>query len=262
MSVIPEYAPPSGRPLGTNNYFRFGASIVLPLLRLITSHDWRGISNLPSSGAVIVVSNHISYLDPLVFAHFLYKNGRAPRFLGKAEVFKIPVIGRIVAGSGQVPVERETEHATDALAHAIAFLKAGHCLGVYPEGTLTRDANYWPMRAKSGIARLAIITQAPVVPCAQWGAQQVLPAYSKRFSLFPRKKVIVSAGPALDFSRWKGMENDPMAVNEATEFVMAAVTKLLEEIRGEIAPTDIFDPHISKLPRIGNFKKISKGEKL
>lgn len=253
------YAPPTGKPLGTNNYFRFGASIVIPLLRLLAKRDWRGIENLPKSGAVIVVSNHISYLDPLVFAHFLYKNGRAPRFLGKAGVFKIPVIGRIIAGSGQVPVERESANASQALVHAVAFLKAGHCLGVYPEGTLTRDESIWPMKAKTGIARLAILAQVPVIPCAQWGAQAILPPYSKRPNLFPRKTVHVQAGKALEFSHWAGRENDPIALEEATAYVMAAITRELEEIRGEKAPAEIFDPHLSSLPRIGNFKK-KKGE--
>ncbi len=128
-------------------------------------------------------------------------------------------------------------------------------LGVYPEGTLTRDVNYWPMKAKTGIARLAILTGAPVIPCAQWGAQKILPAYSKKLRLFPRSKVTVIAGPALDFSKWKGRAEDPAALEEATAYVMSAITKLLEQIRNEKAPSVIFDPKKSTLPRTGNFKK-------
>lgn len=252
------YLPPTGDPLGTNKYFKFGASIVLPLLRLITKRDWRGIENLPKSGPVIVVSNHVSMVDPLIFAHFLYANGRAPRFLGKASVFKVPLIGKIIAGSGQVPVERGSADASFALRHAVAFLKAGHCLGVYPEGTLTRDANTWPMKAKTGIARLAIMTQVPVIPCAQWGAQEILPTYSKRLKLFPRTKVSVWAGAPLHFTKWIGREDDPVALAEATDYVMAAITSELEKIRGEQAPTEIFDPHLSELPRIGNFKRAAR----
>ncbi len=259
--MVIEYSPPTGRPLGTNNYFRFGAGVVIPLLRLLAKRDWRGSENLPKSGPVIVVSNHISYLDPLVFAHFLYKNGRAPRFLGKVGVFKIPVIGKIISGSGQVPVERESANASNALVHAVAFLNAGHCLGVYPEGTLTRDENIWPMRAKTGIARLAIMTQTPVIPCAQWGAQEILPPYSKRPHLFPRKTVSVRAGKALEFAKWRGRENDPIALEEATAYVMAAITRELEVIRGEQAPAEIFDPHHSSLPRIGNFKKAKETQR-
>ena len=249
------YAPPSGKPLGVTSWFRFGANLVRPLLNLIAKRDWRGVENLPKSGAAIAVCNHISYVDPLLFTHFLYDNGRAARYLGKASLFKLPIIGRVLLGAGQIPVERETSVASDALQHAIAFLKAGHLLGVYPEGTLTRDANYWPMKAKTGIARLAILTQVPVIPCAQWGAQKILPAYSKKLKLFPRTKVIIQAGTPLNFSKWYGKAEDPVAVEEATAHVMSAITKLLEEIRGEKAPSEVFDPKKSALPRTGNYKK-------
>ena len=260
-SEVISYLPPTGKPLGTNIYFKIGAGVVIPILRMITKRDWRGIENLPKSGPVIVVSNHISYVDPLIFAHFLYANGRAPRFLGKASVFKVPVIGRIIAGSGQVPVERESAGASQSLRHAVAFLEAGHCLGVYPEGTLTRDEKTWPMVAKTGIARLAIMTQVPVIPCAQWGAQEILPTYGKSLKLFPRTKVSVWAGAPLDFSRWRGREDDQQALTEATAYVMAAITSQLEEIRGEKAPKEIFDPHLSDLPRIGNFKRAGKSDR-
>ena len=252
------YAPPSGNPLGVTSWFRFGANIVRPILNLFAKRDWRGIENIPKSGAAIAVCNHISYVDPLLFTHFLYENGRAPRYLGKASLFKLPIIGRVLLGAGQIPVERETSSASQSLQHAIAFLNSGHLLGVYPEGTLTRDENYWPMKAKTGIARLAILTQVPVIPCAQWGAQKILPAYSKKLKLFPRTKVIVVAGKPLDFSKWYGKAEDPAALEEATAFVMSAITKLLEDLRGEKAPTEIFDPKKSQLPRTGNFKREQK----
>ncbi|MEI6649433.1 MAG: lysophospholipid acyltransferase family protein [Actinomycetes bacterium] len=254
----PVYAPPSGKPLGTNNYFTYATWIVIPILKAITKRDWRGASHLPKSGPVIVVSNHISYADPLIFAHFLYANGRAPRFLGKASVFRIPVIGKIIAGSGQIPVERESESASGALIHAVAFLKAGHCLGVYPEGTLTRDSDSWPMVGKTGIARLALMTGATVIPCAQWGATEILPPYAKVPHIWPRKKVVVVAGPPLDFAPWKGKEEDQESLVQATEYVMSVLTSMLEEIRDAKAPEVRFDPHNSDLPRTGNFKKGSK----
>ena len=252
------YAPPSGNPLGVTGWFRFGATVMRPILNLVAKRDWRGAENLPKSGAAIAVCNHISYIDPLIFTHFLYDNGRAPRYLGKASLFKLPIIGRVLLGAGQIPVERETSNASNSLQHAIAFLKAGHLLGVYPEGTLTRDQNYWPMKAKTGIARLAILTQVPVIPCAQWGAQKILPAYSKKPKFFPRTKVQVIAGKPLDFFKWQGRAEDPIALEEATAYVMQAVTNLLEGLRGESAPTEVFDPRKSNLPRIGNFKKDKK----
>lgn len=251
-------APPSGTPLGTNSYFRFGAAILIPLLNLVTKRDWRGAQNIPTTGPVIVVGNHISYADAFLFAHFLYKNGRAPRYIGKASVFRIPIFGKIILGAGQIPVERETDSARNALIHAESALRNGHCLGIYPEGTLTRDESSWPMRAKTGVARLAIATQVPVIPCAQWGAQEFWPPYTKVPRLWRRTKISVWAGEPLDFSRWKGLEEDPVALDEATKYVMDALTRNLEKIRGESAPAEIFDPHTSDLPRTGNFKKKRK----
>lgn len=252
----PVYAAPKGRPLGANPTWKFGAGLLIPLLKFISKEEWRGVENILKSGPMIAISNHISYVDPLVFAHFLYGNGRAVRFLGKASLFRVPIVGWVLRHAEQVPVEREVKGAgIIALPHAIAFLKAGHCLGVYPEGTLTRDENLWPMAAKTGLARLAVMTKAPVIPCAQWGAAEILPPYSKRPKLWPRTKVTVVAGKQLDFSPWYGKEDDVSAMVEASAYAMNAVTALLEKIRGEHAPAQIFDPRQSDLPRIGNFKK-------
>ena len=260
VSMAPEiqYAPPSGKPLGNNKYFAFGASILIPLLRLLTKRDWRGVENIPQSGPVIVICNHISYADPLVFADFLFSNGRAPRFIGKESVFKIPVIGKIISGSGQIPVSRESKEASKALDHAKALLNAGHCLGVYPEGTLTRDPELWPQVAKTGIARLAIQTRVPVIPCAQWGDQTLLPRYSSKLVFWKRHKITLVAGAPLDFSKWYGREDDQEALIEATAYAMSMLRTMLEDIRGESAPKEIFDPHNSNLPRVGNFVKAEK----
>ena len=256
MGELPVYDPPSGKPLGSNRTFRVGAFFVIPLLKLLTKRDWRGKENIPQTGPMIAISNHISYADSLIFAHFLYGNGRAVRFLAKSSLFKIPVIGWVLRHAEQVPVDRMGEgKAAKALPHAIAFLEAGHCLGVYPEGTLTRDSEIWPMRAKTGLARLAVMTKAPVIPCAQWGAQDILAPYAKVPRLWRRTRVSVLAGAALDFSPWFGKQDDHEAMVEATAYAMRALTALLEEIRGESAPAEIFDPHTSDLPRYGNFKR-------
>jgi 1-acyl-sn-glycerol-3-phosphate acyltransferase len=252
------YAPPTGKPLGTNLTFKICTKIAIPVLNLVGKKSWRGGENIPKFGKVIIASNHVSYLDVLFFAHFLFRNGRAPRFIGKEGVFKVPVIGKILLAAGQIPVMRESKDASKALEHAIKLLDAGHCLGVYPEGTLTRDPNGWPMVAKTGLARLAIITKTPVVPVAQWGSQIVMPTYEKKIKLFPRTKIKVLAGKPLDLSPWYGKENDPDALREATAFVMRELTTLLEELRGEKRPAEIFDPHNSDLPRTGNFKKGKK----
>jgi 1-acyl-sn-glycerol-3-phosphate acyltransferase len=194
----------------------------------------------------------------LLLTFFLYKTGRAPRYLGKEGVFKVPVLGKILLAAGQIPVQRESSTASDALKHAIALINAGHLIGVYPEGTLTRDADHWPMVAKTGLARLAIMTKAPVIPIVQWGTHVVMPTYGKKIKLFPRTKITLICGKPLDFSPWFGKENDPDALVEATAYAMRELTTTLEGIRGEKRPSIIFDPHTSNLPRTGNFKKEKK----
>jgi len=256
-----QFEAPGGYPLGTNKTFKYAAAILIPILKILTKREWRGAENLPKSGPVIVISNHLSYVDALVFAHFLYGNGRAVRYLGKDSVFKIPILGKIITSSGQIPVARESDKASHALDSALGLLQVGHCVGIYPEGTLTRDPKLWPMVAKTGIARLAIMSKAPVIPIAQWGDQNLLAPYSKKVVLWRRTKIRYLAGPALDFSKWYGKEEDQAALVEATAYAMAGITKLLEEIRGELVPDEIFDPHNSNLPRTGNFKKNNKKAK-
>lgn len=249
------YAPPGGKPFGTNLTFSLFANLIIPIFNLLMKRDWKGAENIPAKGRVIVASNHMSYLDVLVFTHFLYRNGRAPRYLGKSGVFKTPVIGKIILAAGMVPVERESADAKKAVDHAKIILEQGHMLGVYPEGTLTRDLDMWPMVAKTGCARLALQTNTPVIPIAQWGSQLIVPNYTTKLNLFPRKKIIIRAGKAVDLSKWYGKGDDPQALIEATAEIMNAITVLLEEIRGQKRPEVIFDPHTSELPRTGNFKK-------
>ncbi|MFM1984952.1 MAG: hypothetical protein RLZZ295_118 [Actinomycetota bacterium] len=252
------YAPPTGKPLGTNFAFKIGTKFVIPLLNLVGKKQWQGGENLPKSGKIIVASNHVSYLDVLFLTHFLFRNGRAPRYIGKEGVFKVPVIGKIILAAGMVPVARESKDASKALDHAVRLLEVGHCVGVYPEGTLTRDPDGWPMVAKTGLARLAIATNTPIIPIAQWGSQIVMPTYEKKIKFFPRTPIKVLVGKPIDLSAWHGKEGDPEALREATAFVMRELTNLLEQLRGEKRPEAIFDPHNSNLPRTGNFKKAKK----
>jgi 1-acyl-sn-glycerol-3-phosphate acyltransferase len=249
------YDPPKGKPLGTNFAFKLGTKVLIPLFRLTMKRDWRGSEKLPQTGRVIVASNHLSYLDVLVLTDFLFTNGRAPRYLGKAGVFRVPIIGKIILAAGQIPVERETDDAKKAVDHAKILLEKGHLLGVYPEGTLTRDENLWPMIAKTGCARLALATNTPVIPIAQWGSQKILPRYTNRIHLLPRKTIEIRVGDPVDLSPWKGKHEDPQALIEATAAIMQALTVMIEEMRGEKRPAIIFDPHSSTLPRTGNFKK-------
>lgn len=233
--------------------YRLARGILRPALTLSTRRDWRGQEQLPRTGGCLVVSNHVSHADPLTFAHFVDGSGRAPRFLGKAEVFEVPVIGRLVAAAGQIPVHRETVDAAKALDAAIAAVRSGQCVVIYPEATLTRDRQMWPMMGKTGAARIALSTRCPVIPVAQWGPQDILPPYRRLPRLFfPRKLIQMRAGPAVDLARYYGREPTSEVLRAATSDIMAAITALLEQIRGERAPTERFDPRAQGVPRIGD----------
>jgi 1-acyl-sn-glycerol-3-phosphate acyltransferase len=147
----------------------------------------------------------------------------------------------VLRATGQIPVYRNTTSAGDSLNAGITAIEAGDAVAVFPEGTLTRDPDLWPMAGKTGIARLALTTQAPVIPVAQWGAQNLLARYGKLLKPFPRKLVTVVAGPPVYLDDLYGRPQDTKTLREATERVMAAITGLLEEIRGEEPPAIRYD---------------------
>lgn len=228
-------------------WYRLAAVIAKPPLVVFFKRDWRGMEHIPADGGFITAVNHNSYIDPLSYAHFQYNTGRVPRFLAKDGLFKDGFVGKVMKGTGQIPVYRETTNALDAFRAAVDAIERGECVAFYPEGTLTRDPEMWPMTAKSGAARVALRTKCPVIPVAQWGANLALPPYSKKLSLFPRKKLQVLAGEPVDLSRFYGKEPTPETLREVTETIMAAVTELLEEIRQEKAPATPYDPRKARL---------------
>lgn len=235
--------------------YRLAVAIVRPLMLLLTKRDWRGWEHFPANGGFVVAPNHVSHLDPLAFAHYLYDSGHPPFFLGKEAVFRVPVVGAILRGAQQIPVYRNTGRAADAFRAAVGAVESGKCVGVYPEGTLTRDPGLWPMVGKTGAARIALTTRCPVIPVAQWGPQEILAPYSKRPHLFPRKTMHVLAGPPVDLSDLHDHPLDAAVLREATARIMAAITALLVELRGEPAPAERFDSRKHGLPETGNFHK-------
>jgi 1-acyl-sn-glycerol-3-phosphate acyltransferase len=247
--------PPSGKPLGINFGFRIGAAVLMPILKVITKRNWLNTEKIPKSGPAVFFSNHVSYLDALVFAHYFFENGRALRFIGKEAVFKIPVVGWVFYKAEQIPVKRESDSAAVALGEAIAALKMGHAIGIYPEGTLTRDPNLWPMTGKTGAVRLAIASGAPLIPVAQWGDHEILAPYSKKLKLFPPKPISIKCGDPIDLSKWAGKVDDPAAMEEATNYAMRILADMVGELRNEPAPAQLFDLRKSNLPRTGNFRK-------
>ena len=235
--------------------FTVGASILRPLFFLTTKPDWRDGEKIPATGGCVVVLNHVTKIDPLTAAHFVYDHGRLPRYLAKADLFKNKALSRFLRDGGQIPVERLSRNAVGAFDAAVAAVNAGECIVVYPEGTITRDPDLWPMTGKSGAARIALATGCPVIPVGHWGAHELLAPYSKKPDLFPRKKIIVKAGDPVDLSDLLDREPTPAVVKEATDRIMAAITALVEDIRGEQAPAERFDPRRKGVSEIGNPKK-------
>jgi len=226
--------------------------ILRTFLMLVTRRDWRGVENLPSTGGFVVCPNHLSYVDPFTFAHFLYDNGHPPFFLGKSGVFEIPILGRLLLAAQQIPVQRGTSHAAEAFSAAVAAVQDGKCVPIFPEGTLTRDPQMWPMTSRTGAARVALTTRCPVIPVAQWGPQEIQRPYAKELHLFPRKTIRVDAGPPVDLSDLYDRPLDAVTLKEATARILDAITAQLETIRGEKAPATRFDSRTAGVAEIGN----------
>lgn len=210
---------------------------VRPVLMAVTRREWSGGEHVPPSGGFIVAANHYSEVDVFMMAHFLVDHGRAPFFLAKSGLFTVPLLGKALLHLEQVPVHRATSRAGGALVEAREALAEGKCIAIMPEGTLTRDPGMWPMKAKSGVGRLALSSRAPVVPIGTWGAQEVLDRYARRpGNLLKRPVQKVKAGPPVDLADLYDRADDPKAQVEATARVMAAITDLVAELRGETPP--------------------------
>jgi 1-acyl-sn-glycerol-3-phosphate acyltransferase len=166
-------------------------------------------------------------------------------------VFKVPVVGWILRSAGQIPVYRQSQDAARAFSAAVAAVESGRCVIVYPEGTITRQPAGWPMVGKTGAARIALSTGCPLVPVAQWGPQELLRPYDWRLRLLPRKLMQIRAGEPVDLSDLADDPITPDLLKQATERVMTAITRLLEDIRGEAAPATRFDPLVEGVTRTG-----------
>jgi 1-acyl-sn-glycerol-3-phosphate acyltransferase len=231
--------------------WRLLAFFVVGFLLAVSKYDMRHVERIPK-GAFVFAPNHYSNIDPLISAYVLWKNRRIPRFLVKASLFKVPVFGAILRLTGQIPVQR-TGGGRGSLAAAGKLADDGVAVVIYPEGTLTRDPNLWPMRGKTGAVRAALDHDIPLIPMAHWGAQKILPRYSKRLSLFPRKQITALIGEPVDLGPWKGKPVDTVVLTEATEALMKAVTALLEQLRDEKAPLERWDPSEHGQAEIGKF---------
>ncbi len=234
-------------------YFGLAAT-VLPVMAAMTKLRIRGHEHIPARGAFVLSPNHYSEIDPIVMAIAVWKSGRVPRFLAKASLFEIPVVGRILKAAGQIPVERSGRATAHGAPLEAARTLVRDELGViiYPEGSLTRDPALWPMRGKTGAVRMALEAGVPLIPAAHWGTQHLMPRYGKRIHPFPRKHIEILFGPPVDLSDFAG-RTDQQAMNAATDRVMAAIAALLGELRGEQPPAERHDPTAHGQSETGRF---------
>lgn len=221
--------------------FWVGAAAVLfyPLTWMGRS-VYRGAERIPAKGPALLVMNHVSHLDPAVDAVFVHRNKRVPRFLAKDAVARAPIFGRIFLGSGGIPVYRGSSSAGDSLRAAHQTLRDDKIVLMYPEGTITKDPEGWPKHAYTGVARLALLNDVPVIPVARWGTQRIWDGYRKKFRPLPRKTVVHSVGAPVDLSTYRARVNrdapEGKLLREVTDVLMAEVARQLGEVRGEQPP--------------------------
>jgi 1-acyl-sn-glycerol-3-phosphate acyltransferase len=233
--------------------FRFLAGVLVPLFELMMKFVIVDGDKIPRSGAFVLSPNHLTNLDPVIVGRVLWKLGRAPRFLAKASLFGVPFLGWLLRKSGQVPVQRTgAVRGSDPLAAGESIAQKGLAVVVYPEGSLTRDPEFWPMRGKYGAVRMALEVGVPLIPAAHWGDQKILPP-SGGFHPFPRKTVTVKFGDPVDLSKFAGRQVDTVVLQEATALLMQAITDLLGELRGETPSAERWDPVAHGQSEIGKF---------
>jgi 1-acyl-sn-glycerol-3-phosphate acyltransferase len=206
------------------------ALVFYPATWLLARRAARGLKNIPMQGGALLILNHPSYLDPMVDAIFLHEYGRIPRYFTKHTLWNIPLFGRVLDGAGQIPVFRGTSKAGDSLRAGHAALQAGKVVVIYPEGTLSGEDG-WPTDGRTGVARLALANDVPIIPAARWGTRAILDSGRRRFRPFPRKPVRILVGEPMDLSAYRDREVDGDLLREVTEVIMAELRNLLKELR-------------------------------
>ena len=180
-------------------------AVCKPVLVVLRRPDWRGVAGIPRVGGAVLAANHVSHLDPLLVAEMVLAEGRVPRFLAKDSLFSEPVVGRWFRAAGHVEVDRVAGRA--GYDNAVSAARDGRLLLVYPEGSITKRDDGLPMTMKSGAVRIALEASVPLVPVAQWGAQEILPAYSWQLRWAWRRRVVIVVGPPVPLDDLRDLES-------------------------------------------------------
>ncbi|MGH2739432.1 MAG: lysophospholipid acyltransferase family protein [Actinomycetota bacterium] len=208
---------------------RFVELTVIPPISLWFDFRFEGLDQIPAEGPALVACNHISYFDPLAHGYFVEKARRRPRFLTKSELYKNPFLRRVLTGARQIPVVRGSGDQAPVEA-ALQSLRAGELVMVYPEATITKNADHSPMQGKTGVARLTLASEVPVIPIAIWGSQSIWQREGRGSLKFGRP-IWLKAGPPLDFSEYEYRPDDPATFHGVTDAVMAELSFLVDDLR-------------------------------
>ncbi|MDP9416648.1 MAG: 1-acyl-sn-glycerol-3-phosphate acyltransferase [Actinomycetota bacterium] len=220
-------------------------------LRICTRTERVGLANIPAEGPVIVVGNHISMADGVVLVTTVAKAGRLPRMMGTAGLFRARVLGWALRHVGYIPVYRRSANPASALGPAQDAIAADQCIGLYPEGAITRLPDHWPARARTGVVRLALDTGAPVVPVAQWGTQNLVGEegtwHRVLLAPFRRPRIEVAVGRPIDLRAALALTTSAGAtaaqLRQGADLVMDELCSLLEILTGQERP-----PHAGRVP--------------
>ena len=227
-----------------NAWLTFCQIVMYPTSFLLGRKKIVGTPKIQLRGGYLLVANHISHIDPLYDSVAVRKSGRIPRFMAKASLWKVPVLGQALAHSNQIPVQRAGAGAGQAsLELATEALREGRVVLIYPEGTVTRDPDHWPMKPRPGIGALALAGDFPVIPVAHWGTHQVYSSYTagRRFKPLPRKDIHIVFGDPIDLAELRSRPVDARSIRDASLLIMSVVRDMVAEIRGETPPTAFYD---------------------
>jgi 1-acyl-sn-glycerol-3-phosphate acyltransferase len=183
--------------------WRIGFPIVRALAAVLMPWRLEGAENIPRTGGFILVANHINWKDPPWIEFAL---GRAIRYMGKRELFEVPVVGYVLRAIGAFPVRRG-EVDRGALQNALAVVAAGQPLGFFPEGHRSESGQL--IRARPGVAYVAQHSGAPMVPLAVSGTR------GARLGAFWRRDIVIRVGPAFRTSDLEAKQDDPQALADA-----------------------------------------------
>jgi 1-acyl-sn-glycerol-3-phosphate acyltransferase len=208
-------------------YWLLKNGLLGPLLWTVFRPWVKGAENLPKTGAGIVVCNHVSFVDsvflPLVLPRQMSFLAKSDYFTGKG--VKGWIIRTFMTAAGQLPIDRTGGRASeDSLNTGLRVISEGRLLGIYPEGTRSPDGRMY--RGRTGVARMVLEAQVPVIPAAVVGTREVMPLGAK----FPKvKRVGVVVGKPLDFSRFQGMDSDRFVLRAITDEIIYEMNRLSQQ---------------------------------